>query len=99
MSELRDFQREVGEWGLATFPQSTPATILAHLAEEVRELEDAAGAACAEEAADVFLLLLHYCHRREIDLLREARAKLAVCRERTWARDEAAGYSRHVEER
>lgn len=50
----------------------------------------------AEEAADVLLLLLHLCHRAEIDLLDAAAVKFALCKGRKWEYDPEKGYSRHV---
>ena len=76
------FQREVGEWGKATFPNSTLLSIMAHLREEVAELDHEVRAglpkhgparyfgqvAIGEELADCYLLLLHLAHRVGIDL-------------------------------
>lgn len=113
---MSDFQREVGEWGEATFPQSTPASIAAHLLDEAVEAQEAVARAVwresdalpdlmrerhraevAEEAADVYLLLLHLAHRYGFDLETEARNKMAINRMRTWTTDSGRGYVKHDE--
>ena len=104
-----DLQRTIGEWGEATFPDSTPATIMMHLREEVDELaraialdnpsytsRDANVQAVAEEAADVYLILLHIAHRIGFDLEQSAQAKHVVNLGRQW-HDDGRGYAKHVE--
>lgn len=100
---LNELQDEIGKWGEATFPRSTPGTILAHLQEEIVELVDAwnelrdGETGDIEEAADCFLLLLHYCHRRGGSLFDAMAAKMAVNRSRTWKTDpEPAGHFKHA---
>lgn len=56
----RAFQGEVGEWADATFAQSTPESIAAHMRRETAEVGTAVaraddGLIVAEEAADVYL--------------------------------------------
>lgn len=81
---LDEFQREVGQWGQATFPQSKLLSIIRHFEEEARELVDAMEHPTKsiqevdEEAADCFLLLLHYCHRRGVSLMALAEANKQV---------------------
>lgn len=105
------FQREVGEWGVATFPQSTLASIMAHLREEVAELDHEVRGwknfsgpgryfqqvAIGEELADCYLLMLHMAHRVGIDLDMAAAEKFDTNRQRTW-HDDGRGYAKHVEE-
>lgn len=105
-----EFQREIGLWGEATFPDSTPKTIMAHLREEVAELDhevrnwkDYAGparyfqqVAIGEELADCYLLLLHLAHRIGIDLDMAAAEKFDTNQQRTW-HDDGRGYAKHVE--
>lgn len=50
----------------------------------------------AEEAADVYLLVLHLAYRCGIDLQNAAVEKFAENRLRTW-HDDGRGYARHVE--
>lgn len=105
MSELDTFQSKVGTWGHATFPQSTPGSILAHLTDEVSELKGAwetlrfDDMEDAEEAADCLLLLLHYAHRRGFSLFDAAVVKAAINERRKWEPSQNdRGYQRHVEE-
>lgn len=93
---MDEFQREVGEWGVATFPGSTPGTILKHLSREVEELTMALSDEQAEEAADCLLLLLHLAHRGGFSLLEAAREKFAVCQERKWGEPDQFGVREHV---
>lgn len=85
VGEVRAFQR-------ATFPNSTERSVLAHLAEEVRELLTRPS---AEEAADVMLLLLAFADKHGFDLLEAADAKLQINKAREWGYVEDAGYSKH----
>lgn len=95
---LRALQVRVCTWADRTFPRSTPKTILKHLKEEVRELCKARGIAkMEEEAADVVLLLLHFCHKRAFCLEDAARRKFAVNQRRIWGKPAADGSVRHVE--
>lgn len=106
-----DFQTMVGEWGERTFPQATVFSILAHLAEEIDELDDAVTHPvsftsreaniqhAAEEAGDCYMLLLHLAHRLGFDLEGIAREKFEspAFQSRTW-HDDGRGYAKHVEE-
>ena len=97
---LGDFQFEVGTWAERTFAQATDESIIAHLRREVTELlKD-----CKEfpdhtkpsinvgyEAADVFLLLLHLCHRRQIDLMAFSIDKFLDNQARTWGKPDHQG--------
>lgn len=107
-----DFQRLVGEWGERTFPDSTLLSIMAHLREEVSELDfevrDWTGRPgpatefgrirIGEEIADCYLLMLHLAHRVGIDLGMAAAEKFAKNQHRTW-HDDGRGYAKHVEDR
>lgn len=103
MKTLQALQNEVGTWGEQTFPNSTPDTVLAHFEEEVREFVEIAPLMpdCpqfdeAEEAADVFLLLLHFAHKKGFSLYQVAERKMAINRARTWKTDaEPAGHFKH----
>jgi hypothetical protein len=90
------FQRNVGEWADGAFPESTPQTILSHLREELAELEESVG---WEEAADVFLLLLHLAHKLRFSLIGGAITKDAVNRQRTWETDDSGrGHWKHIQQ-
>lgn len=95
MNDLDVFQFEVGEWQAATFPQSTVETVLAHLAEEIRELTDEPG---PEEAADVFMLLLAVANKLEFSLMDAVREKFAINLQRQWGIVTAEGYTKHTAE-
>lgn len=99
---LDRFQQEVGRWAETTFPQSTKATIVAHLLREVAELDGAQHLgppeAEEEEAADCFLLLLHFAHKRGFSLLDAADRKMVENRLRRWGKADAAGVVEHVRE-
>lgn len=94
------FQADTGRWANTTFPQSTPGSIVAHLRREVEEL----GAAAMlgpfederEEAADCFLLLLHFAHKRGFSLLDAAVEKSTENQLRTWGQADAEGVVEHV---
>lgn len=108
---LNELQLETGTWADATFPSSTPLTILSHFEEEANELLETWLALpgephtfppsisdVAEEAADCLLLLLHLAHKTGFSLFDAAEHKLAVNRQRKWkAEPEAAGHIKHVE--
>lgn len=101
--DLAEFQREVGEWGRETFPNSTPETIAAHLKKEAKELKEAIDLRngdeiwpVTEELADVFLLLLHLSHRYGLDLIEEGQKKFAVCKTRRWGDPDAEGVVEHI---
>lgn len=92
---LHALQERVGRWADSTFPHATLTSILAHLRDEVNgELSPEAP---PSEAADCLLLLLHYAHKRDIDLYAAAEAKLDVNLERAWSEPDERGVSVHVE--
>jgi NTP pyrophosphatase (non-canonical NTP hydrolase) len=101
---LDALQREAGEWGVATFPHSTPASLIAHLADEVAELRAASQhpsdgpGGYQEEAADCLLFLLDLAHRLEFSLGAAAAAKLAVAKQSRFAPPDARGVSRRLRE-
>lgn len=109
---MSDFQREVGEWGIATFPNSTPESISAHLWDEMLELmvelktyRKASGPAeyfslvgIGEEMADVYLLMLHLAHRLGIGLDEAVREKFEKNKTRIWTTDSGRGYVKHTED-
>lgn len=103
MSDLNDLQRRVGEWGEATFPTATNASIIRHLYDELDELDRAFSAdgdramQVSEEAADCLLILLYVAHRWGFSLIESAEVKMIVNRARTWNTATEAGYVKHDE--
>ena len=91
---LIEFQREISEWAATTFPHQTPASKVAHLTDEVKELADNPGD--GEEMADCFILLLNLADMGGFDLLEEARKKMAKNKLRIWGAPDARGVCRHV---
>lgn len=92
-----ELQRTVGEWGATTFPEETPTSILAHLQEEVDELKDLNQPMdqFQEEAAAVYLILLHIAHRTGFSLHDAAVAKFNEVNDAEWEiRDR--GYRKRV---
>ena len=99
MSELKQFQQQVGEWGTKTFPNGTTGGRVAHMAKELRELLEAQTAEeRAEEASDIFLMLLHEAHAGHFDLLYEARKKFAIVQTRKWGKPDENGVIEHIRE-
>lgn len=89
-----DLQDEVGRWAETTFPHATLTSILEHLRGEV--LDELGPETDPSEAADVLLLLFHYAHKRNFDLIEEAKRKLSVNKTRAWAPPNARGVSHHL---
>ena len=91
---MDEMQRRVGKWGEETFPEATDASILAHLQEEIGELDRAVFADLdpnaqenvREEAGDCLLMLYH-----------SARVKFEANKRRTWE-PVAGGYWKHTDE-
>jgi NTP pyrophosphatase (non-canonical NTP hydrolase) len=96
---LDAYQRKVGRWAESVFTQATPASIAAHLAREVEELRAVTHLGPPEgeeeEAADCFLLLLHYAHRRGFSLLDAADRKFTENKLRRWGQPDAEGVVEH----
>lgn len=112
MTRPSTFQDRVAGWGRVTFPHATPETIWAHMHDETLELADAMEEydrgplttdalaiknKVAEEAADVYLLLLHLAAWYGFDLEEAAREKFAIVQTRTYTTDSGRGYTRHDE--
>lgn len=100
--DLRDWQRKVGEWSVGTFPRGTPHSQLVHLDREVDELGRANADPktdldeVAEEAADCFLLILGYAHRKGFNLERAAVRKFLENVNREWGEPDEYGVSEHI---
>ncbi len=107
---MTDIQRSIDRWAAQTFPASTIAGVLAHLNDEVRELNhvfayevkgrspESVVDRIAEEAADVAILLYQLGTRCGFDLERAVMEKMAVNKARTWGKaDPVTGVVRHSE--
>jgi len=79
---IQSLAQLVFEWAESAFPDRTDASMFLKLYEEVAETIRSGGDPM--EVADLFILLLDYAVRHEIDLERHIRVKLAINRKRTW---------------
>jgi hypothetical protein len=93
--KMTNFQTRIGEWGNATFPNGTPASVVAHLKKEVNELAESHD---PEEAADCMILLLHHAHRCGYDLMTEADKKFEINKKRRWGLPDKEGIVEHIRE-
>ena len=101
-SRARHLFREAIELVCATHQGDDPDLLAAQLADDLtHELakERARGDGdVAEEAADLFLLLLHLAQGNNFSLLAAAQEKYAAVRGRTWGEPDAAGVTEHLRE-
>lgn len=98
MSEINELIKNTGSWAEKTFPKSTELSVLKHMQEEFNELVEAINPEDkAEEAADVLLLLFHYCHKNNINLSKAANEKLSINKSRNWETEvNVKGYFKHI---
>lgn len=111
MDELDRFQAEVGHWADATFPQSTIATMTAHLKREAQELlqsleawernqkpvkDDVVWPTVLHEVADIILLSLHIADRKRFLLSDVLRYKFQIVQARKWGDPNEEGVTEHV---
>lgn len=96
---LNSLIQETGQWAEQNFPNSTNDSITSHMLEEINELKNANVenmTGIGEEAADVFLLLAHLCHRNNINLGHHAALKLVINMQREWDTEpNEQGYFKH----
>lgn len=95
---LDALQMEMGDWCDTTFPNSTPYTIIRHLKEEIKELEEAIDQELPQEIADCVMLLLHLAHKKKISTRDAVRDKFEVCKKRKWGQPDEHGVVRHIKE-
>lgn len=103
-NNLDTMQSSIGSWGDETFSTSNADSVLSHLREEIDEffvvaptMPDNPKYDEAEEAADVFLLLLHFAHKKGFSLAAAADRKMTINRRRVWSTDaEPGGHFKHV---
>lgn len=102
MSYLDTFQQIQGEWAEDEFPEADAESPLHHLKEEVEdellraERHGAPKEVCEEEAADAFLLLLTYAHKKGFSLIDAAHKKHVENRGRTWGDPDENGVYHHT---
>ena len=88
-------QKTVAEWGDKTFPEKTNESVLKHLKKEVAELsKDRTG----EECADVFMILLHFCHMNGFSLYDETCKKYNINLKRKWKKPDKDGVVYHIKD-
>ena len=108
---MTETQETMTAWGDETFGPTPPAAIARRIRHEVQELLDGfealgdlqpadipeeARRALGEECGDIYIMLSQIAQKLGIDLPTIATAKMAVNRERRWARDPVSGTIRHV---
>lgn len=94
--DLSAMQRTTGSWAEEHFPGMTNEAIWEHLQREVKELSFEFA---PEEAADCFLILLHFAHKNKFNLLGEALKKHKINTERKWAAiPDEQGIYLHIDE-
>lgn len=94
LKKLHTLQRQIGIWAAITFPHQTAASKLAHLRDEVTELEQAP--ADGEEMADVAILLFSLAELAGCDLLAEIQKKFQKNKARQWGQPDARGVGKHI---
>lgn len=93
--QLHTLQRQIGIWAALTFPHQTAASKLAHLRDEVTELEQAP--ADGEEMADIAILLFALAELAGCDLLAEIQKKFQKNKARQWGQPDARGVVKHID--
>jgi NTP pyrophosphatase (non-canonical NTP hydrolase) len=95
VSILSEYQRWVGDWNCAIFPDSTLSGHTAHIELEVNDLSEAVTTyhnnptpdnkkSVQMEAADILIMLLSLSHRMGFDLLSATSDKFRVVQNREW---------------
>lgn len=96
--DMNDLQYDLRQWTEKQFPTRSMRSILAHLREEIQELEDQPKD--IKEFADCFMLLLDAASFQEIyisDIWRAAGEKLIENKDRTWGEPNEEGFCEHIE--
>ena len=96
---------EITEWQNATFGQATALSKVAHLAQEVIELNDALHKEdepnVGPEFADCFILLFGAAASHGMDyndILNEIEWKMEINKQRKWGTPDANGVVNHIKE-
>ncbi len=97
--DLDDCQYEIGVWGDATFPRSTPKSVVAHLRREMQELvEETDPVKRRDECADVLMLICQLAHKEGWSLQSALRDKFAINQRREWGEPDDEGVVSHIRE-
>lgn len=99
-SEINSMTYTVGNWASRTFPNATKETIIAHLREELDELEKAdTPKEMAVEMADIILLTMHLAYRNMVLLGTITTNKFVVNKARIWKTEpEKEGHIKHIKD-
>jgi NTP pyrophosphatase (non-canonical NTP hydrolase) len=96
---MEQLQRDIAAWARETFPNQTDERIMAHLHEELRELDLGVATLNTTEihdgVADCLILLLCLASRHGVDTVDAVRRKHAMNTHRTWRFDPRKGYDKH----
>lgn len=105
-SKLSEFQKYVGKWNVSTFPDSSTTGYINHIRQEVEELDAELKLLVinptqnirnvAEEAADIFILLLSLAYRLDFNLLVSAADKMRILQSRNWHPPDEFGIHHHI---
>ena len=99
---IHETQKTISQWAEETFgPASSNARVAARVNEEMAELLRALtvndnNPKAGEEMADIIIVMSRLAERMGFDLVAEVDKKMAINRERTWARD-GSGHGYHHE--
>lgn len=100
---MKDFQKEVGIWGVKTFDHDggkrNIQAIISHIRKEIDELamHETVNEA-REECADILILMCSIAYLLDFDLLEEAKMKMKINYRRLWAEPDENGVIEHVRE-
>ncbi len=91
---IRKLQDMIGKWGIETFPQQTAESIIAHLVEEVMELDR--NPTSEEELADCMILLLNLAYYNKVNLVKAILDKHKINVQREWGERQENGVVHHI---
>ncbi len=102
---LNNLQTLIGTWGEETFHHDQYG-IMAHLLEEIEELDEAVGSPnapgdverIAVEAADCLILLLSLAHHMGFSLERAVHVKHQINKERKWGPPDERGVTHRIKD-
>lgn len=92
-TDFEALQEEVFAWAEKTFPNRTDASMFLKIFEELGEVIKSNGH--ADEVADLFIMMLDYARRKNIDVPVAVRHKLRINERRQWVSD-SVGVMHHV---